>query len=124
MTNTMTMRKSNLVLPQSGCEVSRDEMQYVDGGGIYIDNNWVNGFFKMFSYSVTGYTIGELASAAAPLVSMALAWVNALPVLGQIVFCYIAANAFVVAVALVTAFVQNKGVDFGWSWFHVTYTVK
>jgi hypothetical protein len=33
MTNTMELKRSNLVLPTTGYELDREEMSYVEGGG-------------------------------------------------------------------------------------------
>lgn len=137
MTNAMVLeRTSNLVMPSHYVELDDEEMSYVDGG-IYVSYNtlqaavWAsgkNGANIGGAISAYSAAFGGIAAMFSTYASSLFSWVNALPIVGQIIFAYVLANAITVGIAMATAYVQKKGVDIGvgWWWFipHVKINIK
>ena len=98
MTNTLTMRRSNLVLPTSGYELDRDEMCYVEGGGkigTYAWNNdtgvnWLRSQANMWLANFSG-------SLAAGVLSAVAAAISSPTVVGAAIFGILSGLMFVIA---------------------------
>lgn len=137
MTNEMILdRTSSLVMPQHYVELDRDEMSYVDGG-IYVSYNTLQAAVFAFGKNganvpatITAYSaaFGGVAAMFSTYVSALLSWVNSLPIIGQLIFAYVVANAVTVGIYMASAYIQKKGVDIGvgWWWFipHVKLSIR
>lgn len=137
MTNEMVLdRTSNLVMPSHYVELDSDEMSYVEGG-IYISYSTMQSAVLAFGKNgadvpgtITAYSaaFGGVAAMFSTYVSAIFSWVNSLPIIGQIIFAYVLANAITVGIGMATAYIQKKGIDIGvgWWWFipHVELSIR
>lgn len=102
--NTMTLK-----MPNSFVDVDREEMEYVDGG-LYITNAQIRNTVSAFGFANKS-TVGGLAAALTPIIPIALSWVNALPIGGQILFVAICGATAAVAYQFAYAYFNKKGVN-------------
>ena len=123
---TLTMRRNyGLVLPKNYVYIEKDEMEYFDGG-LYISYDKINNVvdFISFTNKSKNMTVGALAAALAPAIPVAFSWVNALPIVGQVVFCYIVAQSLSVATMCAIAYCKKKGVEISPKWYGMKMTIK
>ncbi|MDR3293727.1 MAG: hypothetical protein LBT20_06490 [Clostridiales bacterium] len=97
MVQTLELKRSNLVLPTSGCELDREEMCYVEGGGAvligkysssnmsgikYLRNQVTNyGVFSVIWFVAAVFFAFDAAIAAAPTFGVGAAVFGALAIL-------------------------------------------
>lgn len=128
--------KDQLVMPLSYKELDQDEMSYVDGG-LYISYSTMQS--ALFAFGKNGANVpgtisqyaaafGGVAAVFSAHISALFSWVNSLPIIGQIIFLYVVANAVAVGSYMASAYFQKKGVDIGigWWWFipHVKLSIR
>ena len=137
MTNEMVLeRKSNLVMPLNYIELDSEEMMYVEGG-VYISYTTLKSAVLAFGKNganvpatIAAYSaaFGGVAAMFSTYVSALFSWVLSLPIIGQIIFAYVVANAVTVGIGMATAYFQKKGIDIGvgWWWFipHVELNIR
>ncbi len=121
-------RKSNLVVPEGFVELDREEMTYVDGG-FYISYDDMKSFIL-----ATGRYGANVGATAAAIISQLggikaalslayhsiTAWINTVPLVGQVLYGYLALNAVYLIGKMATAYLQQQGVEIGFRWFHFT----
>ena len=121
-------RKSNLVVPEGFVELDREEMTYFDGG-FYISYDDMKSFIL-----ATGRYGANVGATAAAIISQLggikaalslayhsiTAWINTVPLVGQVLYGYLALNAVYLIGKMATAYLQQQGVEIGFRWFHFT----
>lgn len=123
MTNAAVLNKtSNLVMPSHYVELDMDEMSYVEGGvflGINLSAAQCTQFCTMAASGIgTVMKSAKAMSIIASKITSLFAWVNCLPIFGQIVFGVIVATALTLVALVVSAAFMNKGLKLG---FDVNY---
>jgi len=114
----LTMRNYGLVLPKNYVSIEKDEMEYIDGG-LYISYNDIYKMVDMLGFSLKSrvISIGGLAVALTPIIPIATVWINAIPLIGQAIFCMIIGYAAAFAVNCAIAYFSHKGVSVEATWF-------
>ena len=64
-----------------------------------------------------------LASLISPYLGLITSWIQAIPVIGWVIFAYILYNAAKIAVGIAQAYVWYTGIEFWVSWGFVKYRV-
>lgn len=109
-------------MPSHYVELDKDEMSYVEGG-IYISYDTMQSVAFAFGKggadvagTIAAYSaaFGGIAAVFSTYVSAVFSWVNSLPIIGQIIFAYVLANAITVGIFMATAYIQKKALISVW----------
>ena len=92
-------------------------MGYDPSGYFYISAGTIKSIVRAIFAGCRSIGWGAIGRAIAPLFVVAISWINALPVAGQIIFCYIAANVLYAAGVFALAYVSYKGVEIRPTWW-------
>jgi len=110
------MSEMVLRLPNTYVEIDREEMEYVDGGwGVYYSHSQISSMISAMGFANRTNNV-TLVAALTPVIPLAFAWVNALPIGGQIVFGFICGSAAYVASKVAYAYFAGYGVRFDLTW--------
>ena len=103
---------SNLVLPKGFVELDREEMTYVDGGGVYLSNDTL--------FAICGGLLSAGPTAVGTALVLGTSWINAIPG-GTVIWTLLGASSLIFGIYAISALSQGKGLDISLSYTYVWF---